>query len=70
MEGLYGKDRINKMKEVNSLLLEEIGLLEKKAKEAESNVESDKTELEKVFRAAGLKDLTFNEDGTVANAQE
>jgi hypothetical protein len=70
MEGLYGKDRINKMKEVNSLLLEEIGLLEKKAKEAESNVESDKTELEKVFRTAGLKDLTFNEDGTVANAQE
>jgi len=56
----YGKDRIAKLKEANGLLKQEIGLLEKKKDEIETNLTKDKNSLNSAAAAAGV---SFTYDG-------
>lgn len=68
MDRLYGKARIDKMKEVNKLLLNEVDLLEQKKDEAAGYLEEDRKALQDSVSEFGL---SFNFDGkdNIANYQ-
>ena len=67
---LYGKDRLAKMKEVNSLLQKEIDLTKKKREEAEAYLEEDRTALEEKLKEAGIKFKFDPATGDVLNYTE
>jgi len=66
---LYGADRINKMKEVNALLKNEIELNKQKRAEAETHKENDKSNLQKAIGEFGLE-FEFDEAGNITNYDE
>jgi hypothetical protein len=63
---LYGNARIDKLKEQNKLLLDEIELLKQKAQQAKTYLAIDKMALQNAASAAGVN-LSFNADGTIGN---
>jgi len=65
---LYGLDKIKKMREVNSLLQEEVGLLEKKKEEAENYLATDLADLQSAASEFGVQ-FTTDENGNLTNYQ-
>lgn len=63
---LYGKNRIDYLKQQNALLKEQKGLLEQKKSEAEDYLSKDRAELEKAAQAAGVN-LNIDSNNNISN---
>lgn len=63
---LYGKNRIDYLKQQNALLKEQKGLLEQKKSEAEDYLSKDRAELEKAAQAAGIN-LNIDSNNNISN---
>lgn len=70
MDSLYGAGRIAQMSKVNKLLNDEIGLLEDKTAEAKEYLKTDKEAMLNAFKDAGVKNLSFDENGNVSNIED
>lgn len=66
---LYGKDRLDKMRQANDLLKKELDLTKQKRKEAEKYLEIDKDELNKAASEAGIS-FTYDDKGNISNYEE
>ena len=63
---LFGVDKLEAIEKENELLQEQQKLIEKKAKEAKKYMASDKAELDKVAKEAGLN-FSYDENGNITN---
>lgn len=63
---LYGKSRINAMKQANASLQQEISLLKQKKSEAESYLSIDKAALDAAAAAAGIS-FSYDSEGNISN---
>ena len=68
MDRLYGKARVDKMREVNKLLLNEVDLLEQKKNEAAEYLDKDKKALQDSVSGFDMS-FTFDEKGNISNYQ-
>ena len=63
---LYGRNRINKMKEVSNTLQQEIKLLEQKTAEAKEYLKIDRKALQEGAKEVGVN-FSFDADGNISN---
>lgn len=66
VDRLYGKSRIDAMKQVNASLQQEIGLLKQKKSEAENYLNIDKQALDAAASAAGVS-FNYDSEGNISN---
>ena len=66
VDKLFGQDRLDAIEKENKLLQEQQKLIEEKAKEAKKYMASDKAELDKVAKEAGLN-FSYDENGNITN---
>ena len=69
-ERLYGPDKIDKMKEVNQLLKEEVKLMGQKRLEAERHLIEDRDALNAATDEAKVGRFTFDAKGNISNYSE
>lgn len=65
LDTMYGTDRISQMKAVNDLLEDEVELLKEKNTEAKNYLKTDAESVTTAFKAVGIADVTFDENGNV-----
>lgn len=63
---LYGRSRIDAMKQQNNLIQQEIGLLKQKKTEAQANLAIDQQALNAAASEAGVS-FTYDENGNISN---
>lgn len=68
MDRLYGKARVDKMREVNKLLLKEVDLLEQKKNEAAGYLDEDRKALQDSVSGFNMS-FTFDDKGNISNYQ-
>ena len=68
MDRLYGKSRVDKMREVNKLLLDEVDLLEQKKNEAAGYLDEDRKALQDSVSGFDMS-FTFDDKGNISNYQ-